>query len=1386
MDRRCAEELGDIRGDGGFNRGAALVPTGTILGTIEVASHRRLFDFFSSVRSDNNGLYDVQFDALLGSYCNTLSFVRFLELGLSVACVCTKFPEIAYMNEGRIQFEVHQPMIARDGPHPVEQPVHHYMSKLIDRRALNAAFSIATEALALLTGEALDGTAIGAHRQLRAIQQLARNVQAVLGAFERGTADQMLHVLLEKAPPLSLLLPMQRYLAGGRLATRVARANLVADLKRSFCDNSFFLAKAAGRREAVEGWLAELTGATHASIAAPRLTHTDTKGRQVDGVLVTTSAIKHKLLQSFVRVADTQAIVPVTYGEMVVGGSNLVTALVAGKVVRGLDDIAHHLLDVQEDQLEFNRQTLEELEDAPQTARVRADLVSVGEKLVFLEALEKRVYAATNVPYPLIGSVDLTFVIPLGLFNPPLERFVPHAGELAPVPGQADPRTFPPRQVFFLGRDRQLLRLSMDNAVGTVCHPSLMNIDAAVAGLNRDPPAEPANPYGAYVAELLAAEAPDQIMNLFWAGWQAQLARGNLRWVGECNMTPEQFLQPDNAHLGLELHPAFDFFAGPADVDLPGPQVPPAGPNAVHATWRMINGNIPLPLCPAAFRDSRGAELAAGRHTLSATTIAAVRGTFEDRQYPVAFYLLQAAIHGSEHLFGAVARLVAQCIISYWNNSHHVAFVNDYSMVVFIATYLGGELPDDCMAVYRELVDHVAALAQLVDDFTLPGAPVGQQAPQELNHLMRDPALLPPLVWDGDALMRHQDLPPARNADVRAGGADPVYIARRDLMAADFGRLGGEIIHDTHARLPAAGARNYVPQRDQDWVVGHKIYYYVVVPAFSRGRCCTAGVRYDRVYATVQNVVVPEVPAGEEAPVDPADPGHPLNPHQLMANTFNAMLHNGRVVVDGPAMLTLQALVHHAAERTTPLLGASGPDAGSATAATANMRFYDGALHAGVLLMASQHRDQTVRLNDYFYPLPVHALFAHHEHVANAPRFPAELRDAARAVPLVPPALSANYYASVRQPVVHYVRESAAGENALTYALMACYFKLSPLALYHQLKTGLHPGIAFTVLRQDRFATENVLFAERASEAYFLGQLQVARHETGGGVNFTLTQPRGNVDLGLGYTAAVASATVRAPVTDMGNLPQNFYLGRGAPPLLDNDAAVFLRNAVVAGSRLGPAEPAPVFGCAQVPRRAGMDHGQEAVCEFIATPVSTDVNYFRRPCNPRGRAAGGVYAGDMEGDAVALMYDHTQGDPSRPFAATANPWASQRFSYADLLYNGAYHLNGASPVHSPCFKFFTAGDIAARHRCLERLIAETGAAVSTATAATDVQFKRPPGCRELVEDPCGLFQEAYPPTCSSDPALLRAAVHNREGGVRESHMMQYLILDASPLRGVAL
>ncbi|QOD40186.1 MCP [Macropodid alphaherpesvirus 2] len=1366
---------------GGFNHAAALVPTGSIIGGIEDAAHRRLFDFLTTIRSDANSLYDVQFKALLGTYCNTLSLVRFLELGLSVACVCTKFPELGYTAEGMVQFKVHQPVMARSGPQQAEQPLHHYMTKFITRRSLSATFTISAEAMSLLTGESLDGTQIGIYRRKLAIQQLAQNVQAVLDAFERGTADQTLTVLLEKAPPLALLVPLRRHLEGGRLATSVARATLAAELKKNFCEKSFFLAKPTKRREEIDLWLIELTSTTQPSITTPRLTHSDTKGRPVDGVLVTTNNIKQRLLQTILKLADTEADVPITYGEMVMGERDVITALILGKTVRGLEDVARHLVFEEAfPRTGFREPPISDFESTPQMTRVKADLVTIGDRLVFLEALEKRIYLPAQAAYPLVGAIDLTFVMPLGLFNPVMERYATHAGELAPIPGKPDPRTFPPRSLYFYNVDNQLVRLSLESATGTVCHSSFMNIDAAIRDLNRGV-YEVTHPYGAYVSQL-GRVPTNEIQARFLITWRQSLLGGPFRWVIEGQMTPEQFLQPENTNLHLELHPAFDFFVGVGDVDIPGPERPPVGPGAVRATWRVINGNIPLPLCPVAFRDARGEELSVGRRALHPSTIAAVRGAFGDRNYPVVFYLLQAAIHGSEYIFCSISRLIAQCVISYWTNTRYAAFVNDYSLVVFIHTYLAGELPDECMAVYRDLVEHTEAMRQLIGAFTIPGQDLGGQTQPELNHLMADPALLPPLIWDCDSIMRFQALLERRPGRISAEGQDPDYVAQATMDMADFQRTGGRLLHNTIPRPEAAG--NTVPYRNQEWTINHKIYYFVLVPAFSRGRCCTAGVNFNRVYATIQNMIVPTIGEEEDCPVDPlTDNAHPLHATNLVANSLNVLLHNGRVSVDGPAMLTLQVITQHIMERTTALLTTISPDVGANTASTTNMRIYDGALHGGILLMAPQHLDQTVDLGQYFYPLATHALFASPEHITHIPRFPDHLHEVARVVDLVPPSMGANYYSSIRHPVVQYVRESHANETVLTYALMASYFKISPLALYHQLKTGAHPGFGFTVIRQDRIMSENILFSERASEGYFLGQIQMAQQPVSGATQYELTQPKATVDLGLGYTATVASALVRTVVTDMGNLPQNFYLGRGAPPLLDGATDQYLRSAITKGNRLGPARPVPVFGCSQVPQPAGLDHGQSSVCEFIATPVSADINYFRRPCNPRGRAAGGLYADEGEDAILNLTYDHTQSDPSNPSVATINPWASQQQSYGDLLYNGANNLNGASPVLSPAYKFFTKNEIALKCWNLNRIISEASSAVSTATSNTPIQFKRPEGTNELVMDPCSLFQEAYPITCATDPALLRETRPNEPYG-RESHFMQYLIHDASPLQGV--
>nr|ABO26205.1 UL19-like [Anatid alphaherpesvirus 1] len=197
---------------------------------------------------------------------------------------------------------------------------------------------------------------------------------------------------------------------------------------------------------------------------------------------------------------------------------------------------------------------------------------------------------------------------------------------------------------------------------------------------------------------------------------------------------------------------------------------------------------------------------------------------------------------------------------------------------------------------------------------------------------------------------------------------------------------------------------------------------------------------------------------------------------------------------------------------------------------------------------------------------------------------------------------------------------------------------------------------------------------------------------------------------------------------------------------------------------------------------SGLDHGQQSVCEFIATPVSVDINYFRAPCNPRGRASGSAYAGEGDNDIRDVMYDHSQGDPSYPFRATNNPWASQEQSYGDRLFNGKYNLSGASQIYSPCYKFFTPAEVEGKRKCLLKMVLEAGSALAMFPGDTETQFKRPRGSTELTEDPCGLFQEAYPILCSTDQALLRTVGTSDIGGA-ETHLAQYLIRDASPIKG---
>ncbi|BAB16527.1 UL19 protein [Gallid alphaherpesvirus 3] len=1364
-----------------FNVGATLAPTGRLLTAIEMTSHRCMFDYFKQFSSDDNGRYSAQFDILLGTYCNTLSLIRFLETGLSVACVCTRAPDLLYMREGTVQFEIQQPMIAREGPHPADQPLYTYMVKRVCKRSLSAAFVVAAEALALLSEVSLDGTAISNHLRLRAIQQLARNVRTILDSFERGTVDQMLRILMEKAPPTPLLIPLSRSTTEGRVNGQVMRANLVSELKRRVCNDTFIMSKAGASKDSIVSFLAKMVNSTHQTIAMPRLTHSDSKGRLVDGVLVTTSMVRQKLLSGILDMADTSARVPVTYGEMIISGTNLVTAVVMGKAIRNMDDIARYILNLDEnDIIDRTDEVVRGDDDVPQTAEVPAELVTIGDKLIFLEAMERRVYQATQVQYPLIGHIDLTFVMPLGLYQKRADRYARHIGDYAPGPGcQGDVRGFPPRELYFHNKDNQIISVCLSDAIGTVCHSSFLDIEATVSHLRRDR-RDLTCVFGAYVTNPPALPLREASRRFFEN--IGDVLCGSPRWVDECHMSQEQFLSAGNPHLSMELHPAFDFFVVPGDVELPGPHNVPQVMASIAASWRVCNCNTPLPLCSSDFRDALGQELASSRHKMSASTINAVCATFSDVSYPTAFYVIEAVIHGSERNFGILMRLIIQCIRSYWDNCKRVAFVNNFHMVAFIDTYLcSGELPEDCTNIYKELMRHVRALRSIVKDYTVQTDSLTGQSNEELNHALIDRAILPPLLWGCDPLMYQAHGVRDRNLYLNVG-SDENYAVRPwlELQDADFERTGNVLVHNRP--VGDADRQTFAPHHTHEWSILSKIYYYVMVPAFSRGQCCTMGIRFDNIYATSQSVIIPDIQPDEEPPLGAEDPRHPLNAKNLVPNTFNVLLHNARILVDADALLTLQETVNNMAERTTAILYGTTPDVGGTSSATRHMRTFDGALHHGLLMMAYPCNDETIAAGTYFYPVPVNALFACQDHLTAVGELAGNARTLLGRAPPVPQFLGANYYSTFRQPVAQYICESRCGPNEMSYALMAGYFKLTPIGLYHQLRTGFHPGIAFTVVRQDRFLADMGLFAERASESFFLGQVSVSKRPHAGGVQFSLTQPRANVDLGVGYTATCTPLLLRNATTDMGNTVQSLHLTRGSPPLINPEADDFLRKAATRGQRTAPQRTVPFLGTLMPMLPDGLEHGQMSICEFIPTPVSADLEYFRTPCNPRGRAAGAIHSDEEVSDIEKLMYDHRQGDPAYPFRATNNPWASQKFSYADKLYNGTYNLSGASPLFSPTYKFFTPAEVCCKSRCLDKLISEAGSAVAAFASDGEVQFKRPVGSTELIEDPCSLFQEAYPLLCATDKALLRTYF---AGGADnpETHLAQYLIKDASPIGG---
>lgn len=1394
----CRGTFGNVARPAPFPKTAApFVVSGETLGILRDKCHAYFYDCFSSF-TGVDCCFSHRFDILLGSYFNTITIANFLETGLSIACICVKFPELKYADDGVVQFVVANPMIARSDCEVPSRPSYTYVTKKWSKTTLTSSLSICGPALELMNGDAIDGTEIANFSRMQAMNQLARDLKLTMDSFERGTVNHVLNILIRKAPPMPLLVPLMASMSRERDMNVVTRANIISSMKAAVREHLFFLDKEArtpAEHQDLARALLTLVNCTMPSVTDTRVTHLGPGGKPIEGVLVSTEAVKGLITQAL-SLAASEATLPAMYGEMVISGNNLVTALLMGKAIRNFNDAARNLLNFADggvDVADFP-EIPPDGENAVRTASVSMSMVNVGDHLVAVEALE-RIYNRTGVPYPLADNVDLTFFFPLGLFKPRKDRYAA-AGLIVPDVGTmtqgVDTRQFPPTEMFFFNKDDQLQSVSFESSLGTVAHPIVHGIMEALQELSQEPwigtrlPA----PLG-FTVQRMSQQLPRAQMVDFLTAVAAESPAPYPDATLINRRSVDQFLSHTNPFLPMEVHPFYDVYRVAQDLQNPTdrPLFAPVEPATLAASRRLCNGDVPLPLSSPDFRTARGRQLASCFPTLSPRATAAVETTLSDVNYPVAFYVIEACIHGDETLFLESQRLVAQCVESYWVSTEGLAFVNNFSMIMYIAHNLSSMIPRNCHALYAEIVSVLGGMRAAVSRFTRPGDALLQHTQEELNHLMLDPAVFPPLIYDCDPIIRIHGAYAGRRVTVTTLGERGPTISTRDYPPqADFTVVNVTLNHGPP--YTARGRADGGTHHDAEWTVLSKLFYYALFPALSRGRCCSMGVEYEMVYNLVNTT---RLPADVDDLTSPA--ANPFHSDNLAPESFNVLLHNSNVsYVDAEALVTFLAAVRQRqVVHTLPLRVSYLADPGFDTVDSPHVPFVDGVLYNGIVMMNYPQYDTTLVPSRYFYALPVNGFYANraiveasHAGAANFAAIPEDL-------PLVPTFLGAEVYRSVRAPSYMYAASQCndAAPCSVAYGLLAGYFKTSPVALTHQLKCGLHPGFALTVARQDRFYTDQILFARRVSESYYMGAPTTDSRAENNSLVVDINQPRSHVDMGLGFTASRVPAKLNTVVTDMGSRCQNLFDARYPGQFRHLEVANFIASEITDDDALAMprARPPLMLPYEAPPLPPGLERGQLATCEFLITPVTADLKYFYGPANPRGRSscAACLPHEDPDRDNVdRAMYDHSVPDAAFPSRATNNPWGSQRFSLGDRMYNARRGFIVTSDFFSPFSKFMTPSRVEDRNKCLARLIRESSAALSSVTGNTEFQFVAPLGSHELITDPCAIFQEAYPILSASDKALFASYENPRRAvgtGVRENHFAQYLIHDASPLAG---
>lgn len=1310
-----------------------------------------MFDSFRMYYGDDPDRYNLSFEAIFGTYCNKMEWVKFLSTALATGAHAIMFDDLNKMTTGKMLFYIQVPRVASGTNLPTSRQTTIMVTKYSEKSPITIPFELSAACLTHLK-ETFEETLLDKLLNIDAINTVLRAVKNTSDAMERGLVNCFLKTLLRKAPPFFITKTLvENSHINKTTINRVQRANMLQSFKSKMTATIFLLNRSRDR-EYINRFLTQLVDATTESILDNPDTYVTSSGRRLAGVIVSTSNVIQAILNILGKSVSKENVkAPASYGKFVMSKENAVTAIAHHSIMADFGAQAERIASSSQK----NLRDASFFDDSTWSfAHIPMDVLTLGEKAVALEHL-RRVYKNTDTQDPLERNVHLTFFFPVGLFLPSERGFTTTDNKIKLTDTA---QNVLPTCVFFRNKDRVLQRLDFSDALRTLCHP-LFNDAASTAHAFAEagPPTDEALRHILCEREFERCRMGGAARTIsFFYQRRVEVPKTVNEIKQDFSIT--EFYKVNNPTLYTELHPFYDL----THIRENGETVPLCTP-------RILVGNLPDALAPQEFHEERARQLAEHAKIQPPpdceTTLRALHATLTDTQYPELFYLIDVLVHGNRAAFCAIRELVTRCININFQQRGILAFAHSFDMIQLIVSELSdGQVTPMALAHYRTIMATVRYVQRVTKLNGLNAQLCGEPLLAYVNALF-DTRLLPPFInllpRDDD----HQRLVADRNP------LQPANISVRNHSVSDVLRIVAFDLNETlfvdNERLSAEEA------------VLHKIYYLCIVPAMTNNRACGMWIN-TKILLTEMFYREPFI-IGDEAQYAAPVEIEPKLAQMLQNVATDAMIDVGMAARE--LFLVLPFIGEHgrvleARAELDPAQRHGRPDFES-------LQYV---MYNGVCAITAPRI-----IRAYCTPTPFHRFYsdpaicgALNEDIARyLAQFPQYNRNDG-SFP-IPPAFSHEYHAWHRSPFFRY---SASCPNTLRSILtLACMNnKLSPVCTALLSRMGLHPGFAFTAVRTDTFETDSLLYTAKSSTGLVLNKPTVTREDRDISTTYHVTQNINSVDMGFGYSSATVTAYLRRVRTDMGAKVQDLFRVFPMTVFRNDELDAWIRQFVGAErTNLVDTEAIAMLTYGGMSEKNGpcLLHGQRATCELIPTPVTADINYFRMPNNPRGRSSCMLGVDPYDTDAATrTLYDHSEQDPQN-FRVTNNPWASQRGSLGDVLYNQDRRgrLGYNSSFYSPCQQFFSTNDIIGANKTLFKTIDEyVSRARDCIRGDGDTQYMCVEGTDAIVEDPCRILQEALPIQLTTTQALLEAAEKTPPGVVHETHFGNYIIAETIPIQ----